>query len=236
MRITLWESPGLSFFWLGVSCRQVRAKLILPVVLMVVFALTRWPGLMPWNFSAAYALMFCAGVYFPKRLAWCGFAVHHHARQCDVLLNWVLITRIMARRCSARKLIGNYFAYATLVWLGRRFTHKASFLSLLGGGVLGAILFYLITNTLSWLFNPFHNPEYTKTFIGWVIALTKGTTHYAFPIKMETWELFRNNLLSGGLFTGLFAGAMKLMEGMESAADKQAAAEEPEEQPEEAKA
>ena len=42
----------------------------LPVVLMIVFAITRWPGLMPPNFSAAYALVVCAGVYFRNRLGW----------------------------------------------------------------------------------------------------------------------------------------------------------------------
>src|SRR6266496_1062913 len=36
----------------------------MPVLLMVVFALTRWPGVLPPNFSAAYVLAFCAGVYF----------------------------------------------------------------------------------------------------------------------------------------------------------------------------
>ncbi len=200
---------------------------------MLVFAVTRWPGLMPWNFSAAYALMFCAGVYFPRRLAWwLPFAT---MLASDLLLNLYYHAHYDTPVFSP-ELIGNYAAYAVLVWLGRRFGPRASFLSLLGGGVLGAVLFYLITNTLSWFFNPFHNPEYTKTFLGWLIALTKGTTQYTFPIKMETWELFRNNMLSGGLFTGLFAGAMKLMERLESAEKQEAPEEECEEKPEEAKA
>ena len=44
--------------------------LFLPLTLLVIFALSRIPGCLPENFSAAYALMFCAGVYFPGRLAW----------------------------------------------------------------------------------------------------------------------------------------------------------------------
>jgi hypothetical protein len=91
---------------------------------------------------------------------------------------------------------------------------------LVSGGLLGAILFYLITNTASWLFNPFNNPEYTKTFAGWWIALTMGTKGYP-----PTWEFFRSTLLSGGLFTALFAGAMKLAEAMEPKEEKD---EEPE--------
>ena len=218
---------------------EVKAKLLLPIALMVVFALTRWPGLMPWNFSAAYALMFCAGVYFPKRLAW--WLPLATMLASDVLLNWHYHVQNGTPMFSA-DLVGNYIAYLALVWLGRRFSAKASFVSLLCGGLLGAVMFYLITNTMSWLLNPFHNPEYTKTFMGWLIALTKGTEHYTFPIRMETWELFRNNLLSGGLFTSLFVGAMKFTDALEKPADEETPAEEeetpdrPKEQPEEAKA
>jgi len=101
--------------------------------------------------------------------------------------------------------------------------------------VLGALLFYFITNTASWLFNPFRNPEYTKTLLGWLTALITGTKGWP-----QTWEFFRNTLLSGGLFTALFVGAMKLTAPAESPQDKTAGAraEEPEgeEAPEEAKA
>jgi hypothetical protein len=72
----------------------------------------------------------------------------------------------------------NYGAYAVLIWLGRRFRARDNFMSLLGGGILGAILFYVITNTAAWLCNPFHNPEYTRNLAGWVITLTKGTAGY----------------------------------------------------------
>jgi len=209
----------------------VKAKILLPVILMALFALSRWPGLMPWNFSAAYALMFCAGVYFPKRLVWwLPFATMLVA---DTALNWYHHTYYGTPMFSP-ELIGNYLAYAAIVWLGRKFGPKARFLSLLAGGILGAILFYLITNTFSWFFNPFNNPEYVKTLGGWLTALTKGTAGYA-----QTWEFFRNTLTSGGLFTGLFAGAMKLMEALEPAEEKEEAeepAEKPEPEPEKAEA
>ena len=97
--------------------------------------------------------------------------------------------------------------------------------------MLGAIVFYLISNTASWLFNPFHNPEYTKNLAGWLIAMTRGTAGWP-----QTWEFFRNTLMSSGLFTGLFAGAMKIMEALEPEEEKESAEEAPEEQPEEAKA
>ena len=125
----------------------------------------------------------------------------------------------------------NYGTYALLIWLGTRFSRKASLLRLVGGGVLGAIVFYLITNTASWLFNPFNNPEYTKTLHGLIRALTQGTAGYP-----QTWEFFRNTLLSGGLFAGLFAGAMKLSEAAEPETEAEPEEAENGEQPQETKA
>lgn len=211
----------------------VKGKIALPVCLMLVFALTRIPGMLPQNFSAAYALAFCAGVYFTGRTAWwlplTTLAATDIALNCYYQsLGWDVWTpaNVAYQLC-------NYAAYFALIWLGRRFKPQASFRALLGGGVLGAILFYLITNTASWLVNPFNNPEYTKTLFGWFTALTKGTGGWP-----QTWEFFRNTLLSGGIFTALFAAAMKLSAPAESPADKKAGArdEESQAEPEEANA
>ena len=37
---------------------------------MLLAALSRWPGLFPPNFSAFYALAFCAGAFFPPTIKW----------------------------------------------------------------------------------------------------------------------------------------------------------------------
>jgi len=199
----------------------MKGKHLLPAVFVITFALSRIPGLLPWNFSAAYAFAFCAGVFFRGALTWAlplgvmlvtdiGLNLYYAGQGVKV---WDLP--------DVENLVFNYAAYAGLILLGRRFQLQASLAGLLGGGLLGAILFYLITNTASWLFNPFHNPEYTKNLAGWILALTKGTGGYP-----STWEFFRNTLLSGGLFTALFAIAQKLT--AESPADKTAGAGAPE--------
>ena len=198
----------------------MKRKILLPAIFIAVFALSRIPGLMPLNFSVAYAFAFCAGVYFRGALAWwlpLGAIV-----ATDIGLNCYYAAQGISVWDSpnVENLVFNYVAYAVLIFLGRRFKPQPSVFKLVGGGLLGAILFYLITNTASWLFNPFHNPEYTKNLAGWIIALTKG--HAGYP---STWEFFRNTLLSGGLFTALFAAAGKLTE---SPADKTAGARAPE--------
>lgn len=206
-----------------------KRHLWLPVLLMLALALTRWPGLLPMNFSAVYALAFCAGVYFPRRLAW--WLPMVTLVVTDVLLNVFYYHFPVINAHFVASLIG----FIVLIALGRCFRPNSRFVSLLGGGLLGAILFYLITNTASWLFDP----GYVKTLGGWIQALTTGL-----PGLPPTWEFFLRTLLSGGLFTGLFAGAMKLSEAAESAREKEAPeapgeeeeAPEPASQPEESKA
>lgn len=213
---------------------------VLPFIFVALFALSRWPGLLPWDFSAVYALVFCSGVYFSKRLSWWLPLV-------------VMLTTDVALNCyyqhkhpeyevwSAPNLANlsfNYAAYIVMVFLGRQFKPRSSFFALIGGSLLGAILFYLITNTASWFFNPFNDSEYVKTLAGWITALTKGVSGWP-----STLEFFRNTLLGTGLFASLFVAAEKLTASTESPADKvagasadEAEAEGGEATPEEAKA
>ena len=207
----------------------VKRNFALPLALMVVFALSRVPGMLPQNFSAAYALAFCAGVYFTGRWAW--WLPLGTLLLTDIGLNlyyrFALGWHVFEFSVLKYQLF-NYLSYLVLIWLGRRFKPNSSFLGLLGGGILGALLFYFITNTASWFFNPFGNVEYSRTLFGWLTALIKGTAGWP-----QTWEFFRNTLFSGGLFTGLFVGAMKLTASSESKQEKEAP-QAPEEEPEEA--
>lgn len=176
---------------------------------MLVFALSRIPGVLPRNFSAAYAIAFCGGLYFTGAMAWwlplgtllvtdIGLNVFYYHQP---VFSWYMLVKTLA--------------FAGIVLLGRRFKPGMNFFKLLGGGLLGAVWFYLITNTASWL----NDAGYAKTLVGWWQALTNGLPGYP-----PTWEFFRNTLLSGGLFTGLFVGAMKLTAPRESPADKTAGA------------
>jgi len=216
----------------------VKSKILLPAIFIGVFAISRIPGLLPLNFSVVYAFAFCAGVFFPKKIVWwLPFAT---ILATDIGLNFYYqysgVADNVWSAANLANLAFNYAAYAVLILLGRGFKPNNSIVKLVGGGFLGAILFYVITNTASWFFNPYQNPEYTKTLAGWITALTMGIKGWP-----STWEFFRNTLMSAGLFTALFAAAHKL--AAESPADKTAGAREPEaaegehdSEPEEAKA
>ncbi len=201
------------------SVNQKR-ELWLPLALMLSFALTRIPGVLPLNFSAAYALAFCAGVYLPKRVAW--WLPLSVLLLTDVLLN---LFYYHASLISGYMLM-QYACYSLIILLGQQFRARSSWIALLAGGLLGAVLFYLVTNTAAWV----QNPEYPKTLLGWVQALTTGLPGYP-----PTWTFFRNTLLSSGLFTGLYVSAMKVFEAREPEEEPETApAEDPE--PEEANA
>jgi hypothetical protein len=187
----------------------VKAKVILPVLFVLVFAISRIPGLLPLGFSAAYALVFCAGVYFRGAMAWW--------LPLGIMLATDVGLSVFCYHVSPFRpeLLLNYTIYAALIGLGKWFGRSAPFGKLLFGGVLGAAIFYLLTNTLSWL----AMPQYAKTIAGWIQALFTGLPGYP-----SSWEFFRNTLLSGALFTALFVGAAKATE--ESPAEKTAGAAE----------
>lgn len=202
-------------------------KKLLPLAFVLLFALSRIPGVLPLNFSAAYAIAFCGGVYFSGAMAW--WLPLGTLAVTDILLNVFYYHQPVFSGYMLVKTLG----FVGIVALGRLFSPRTKTWKLLGGGLLGAVLFYLVTNTASWLYDP----GYAKTLAAWIQALTTGL-----PGLPPTWEFFRNTLLSGGLFTALFVGTMKLTADAESPAEKQAgrreeeAEPESEPQPEEAKA
>ncbi len=192
---------------------------------MLAFALSRIPGVLPQNFSAAYAIAFCGAVYFSGAMAW--WLPLGTLLITDIALNVFYYHEPVFSGYMLVKILG----FGGIIALGKFFSARDNWFKLLGGGLLGATLFYLITNTASWIYNP----GYAKTLLGWWQALTTGI-----PGLPPTWEFFRNTLLSGGLFTALFVSSVKLTAPAESPADKEAGVREPPPEPavesEEAKA
>ena len=179
----------------------MERKICLPLMLMLVFAASRWPGMMPQNFSAAHALLFCAAFWLP---GWMGWVLPLATIiVTDVLLNLFHYNE----PALASELISNWMILGLFVvlakWLAKRRSYGRVFL----GTLLGALLFYLVSNTVSWMVNP----AYAKTIAGWVQALTVGLP--GFP---PTWVFGLKSLLGTGLFTGLFAGAMKWSEALDA--------------------
>ena len=183
---------------------------------MLVFAASRWPGMLPQNFSAAHALLFCAAFWLPGWMGWV------------LPLATIIVTDILLNlfhynmSVMVPELVVNWMILALFVvlakWLARRRSYDRVFL----GTLIGALLFYLVSNTVSWMVNP----AYAKTIVGWVQALTVGLP--GFP---PTWLFGLKSLLGTGLFTGLFAGAMKWSEAIDDAPEPETDDEEETEAP-----
>jgi hypothetical protein len=145
------------------------------------------------NFAPISAIALCGAIYLPRRLALIlplGILVvsdlalnlwHYHLP----FWTWEILPR--------------YAALALIVMLGWAVRGQPTFLRVFGSAVVGSIIFYLITNTGSWL----AGPGYAKTLNGWLQALTTGLP--GFP---STWWFYRHTFLSDIFFTSLFFACM----------------------------
>ena len=180
-----------------------RFQQLYPWFFALVVAMSRWPGLFPPNFSVVYSLCLCGGMFFPGRLS---VALPLGTLLVsDVALNlWYQFGKgyDVWDPASLLYMAGNYSGYLALWFLGRGlkpWVPGGRWLRLppaILGSLLGVLLFYGVTNTLSWL----RDPAYAKTLAGWWTALTTGSVGWP-----ETWTFLRNSLLSSALFSALFA-------------------------------
>ena len=164
--------------------------LILLVALYRIFMpmLQGWP-----NFAPLMALSFCAAIYWPPALAF--FIPIGALFLSDLWLNHYYHFPLLSW-----EMIAIYFSYFIAWNLGCWVKQHKSWGTVLGGCFMGSTLFYLATNTSSWLFEPL----YEKSFRGWFQAITVGLPGYA-----PTYLFFKTSLISDLLFTGLFVIAME---------------------------
>jgi len=149
------------------------------------------------NFAPLMALTFCGAVYFRDRRLWLVpfvaltltdlYINHHYAT--SVGYEWSLGGALLRTAC-----------FVAALGFGLMVAQRRTWLNLLGGALGGALFFYLVTNTASWV----GDVTYAHNLAGWWQAMTIG--HPEFP---PTLWFFRNTLVSDVLFTGVFALAME---------------------------
>lgn len=149
------------------------------------------------NFSPLMALAFCGGVYFRGRWLWLVplaaltlsdlYIDHYYATQYHY--EWTVGGAVLRALC-----------FAAAAGFGQLVSKRRSWLNLFSGALGGSVLFYLVTNTASWL----GDAGYAHNAAGWWQALTIGHPQFS-----PTLFFFRNTLVSDLLFTGFFALAME---------------------------
>lgn len=151
------------------------------------------PETMP-NLQPYGALFFCGMAMFGVRWIWIP------------AIAWFLsypITSVMNGHGWDAQLSVVVVGFAAVVGLAYFFRKKSAGTIFLGS-LVSALLFYLITNTLSWALDP----RYAKSLGGFIQALTVGLPGY-----LPTWIFFRNGIIAQALFSGVFFFAYQAVKG-----------------------
>lgn len=142
------------------------------------------------NFAPLAAVALCAAAYFPTKYK---FAVPMLA----LLISDVVLNVSYGFSLLSPFVMSHYIGFALVGGLGWLLRKRASFKTLLPASIAASVIFYVVTNAVSWLFDP----GYAKNLAGLVQALTVGLPQYS---ATPSWMFFRNSMLSDLLFTGLF--------------------------------
>jgi hypothetical protein len=182
----------------GLSGENARAVFVagLCIVLLAVFRVLRAAYLpeLP-NFSPVSAVAVCGAFLIPGALGW--LIPLGALMVSDLLL--ALVLGYPALGGAQLVVWGTILALVGFAQLAGRggFSPVRYFGSVLGGGVI----FYLVTNTASWI----ANPAYPRGLGGLWMSLTTGLP--GFP---PTWMFFRNSLVSDFLFAALLLAVWAL--------------------------
>src|SRR3954467_10549921 len=142
------------------------------------------------NFAPLAAIALCAGAYFPAKFR---FSVPMIA----LLVSDIVLNTFYGFSLLSPFVLSHYIGFAIVGALGLLLRNRASVKTMLPASIAASVLFYLVTNTVSWLFDP----GYPKNVAGLFQSLTVGVpAHSATP----SWMFFRNSVVSDLLFTGLF--------------------------------
>jgi hypothetical protein len=142
------------------------------------------------NFAPMAAIALCAAAYFPTKYR---FTVPMIA----LLISDVVLNASYGFSLFSPFVLSHYVGFALVGALGLLLRNRASAKTLLPASIAASVIFYVVTNAVSWVFDP----GYPKNIAGLLQALTVGLPAYS---ATPTWMFFRNSLLSDLLFTGLF--------------------------------
>jgi hypothetical protein len=146
------------------------------------------------NFAPLAAIALCAAAYFPTKYK---FTVPMIA----LLISDVVLNVSYGFSLFSPYVMSHYLGFALVGAMGWLLRKRASAKTLLPASIVASIVFYVVTNAVSWLFDP----AYPKNFAGLIQALTLGLPAYS---ATPSWMFFRNSAVSDLLFTGLFVLCM----------------------------
>lgn len=142
------------------------------------------------NFSPVMALAFCAGAYC--RRGWFWFVPFTALILSDVYINHYYAIAYHYELGVAVAML-RILCFAAALGLGTIVYRRRNCLTLFAGALSSSVLFFLATNTASWI----GDTAYIHDAAGWWQAITVGHPQY-YP----TLFFLRNSVISDLLFTG----------------------------------
>ncbi len=152
------------------------------------------PEVLP-NFSPLMASALCGALFLP---GWIGLIVPIAA----LLVSDVVLNAHYGAPVLSSQLLWTLPGYVVAVAFGWSLRGRPGLIPVLGGTLAASVIFYVITNTGSWL----GLAAYPQTFAGWVEALTVGLPGYP-----PTWTFFRNSLAGDLLFAAFFVAVERAL-------------------------
>jgi hypothetical protein len=147
------------------------------------------------NFAPIAAIALCGAAYFPRGYR---FSVPMIALLVsDIVLNLHYHFPLLSAF-----VVSHYLAFALIGCIGLSLRGHAGWKTLLPASLAASLVFYGVTNTVSWIFDP----GYAKTLAGLIQAQTVGLPVYGG--STPTWMFLRNTALSDLFFTALFIGCI----------------------------
>jgi hypothetical protein len=146
------------------------------------------------NFAPIAAIALCAAAYFPRKYK---FTVPMIA----LLISDIVLNVHYGFSLFSPFVLSHYVGFAIIGCLGLLLQSRASWKTLLPASIVASLIFYVVTNTVSWIYDP----GYAKNFAGLIQALTVGLPQYS---ATPTWMFFRNSVASDLVFTCLFVVCM----------------------------
>ena len=145
------------------------------------------------NFAPLSAIALCGAAFLPRRLAL--ILPLAALFVSDLFLNFYYSREHGGVSLLSFEMVARYLALALIVGIGWKLRESRRASLLMGGSVVASVVFYLVTNTGSWI----TEPRYARSFAGWIQALTSGLPEYP-----STLVFYRHTLISDILFTALF--------------------------------
>ena len=158
--------------------------ILISILLVVGFGARLLPH--PANFAPIGALALFGGLYLPRKWA------------LILPLGAMLASDIIIGFYSWQIMLSVYVCFALVVGIGLLVRKNKKIHTILGGTVLGSILFFLITNAAVWGFGSIYTINFSGLMQSYYMAL----------------PFFRNSLLGDLFFTGVLVGTAESVQYM----------------------